>query len=279
MYDLGDTVRLTADCRDAAGTLTNATTVALTITLPDGTTTAPSVTNPPAQTGKYLVDYVTTQSGRHTARWLFTTPTAAFTDAFDVAPATTGEIIGLAEAKEHLKISANDTTYDERLRGLIASVTGVVEDIVGPVVRRTVTEVHGGGRTTIWLNEPPVISIASVTESGVAVPASGYSLNSGGRLRRVSGYTPLTWQWGIDNITVVDVVGRTVVADCILEGSRELIRINFRPHLGGNYSPYDGGRADDFGTPERGEWRLGFFVPNRVMQQLQPEAKRPEFGR
>lgn len=89
MFSLGDVVPLSVEIRNPDGVLTDAATVTLTITLPDGSTDTPTITNPPASTGVYVHDYVTTQSGRHHVRWISTSPAAAYTDAFDVAGAST----------------------------------------------------------------------------------------------------------------------------------------------------------------------------------------------
>lgn len=267
MYDLGETVRLAASVRDADGDLSNASAVTLTITLPDGTTTSPSVTNPPSATGQYTVDYVPTQAGRHSWRLVATTPNDAYTDVFDVREAASRAIVSLADAKRHLNIAATNTAHDDELREHIETTTDVIEDIIGPVVRRTVTETFSGrGTPALVLSHVPVISITSVTEDGTAVDASGYSLGDDGVLKRVVGYQQMGWRYGTNNITVVYVPGRVVVRSAIREASLELLRVNFRPQLGGNYSPFSGGPGDDLGQP--GDRRLGFYVPNRVMQLL-----------
>lgn len=266
MYDLGQTVRLAASVHDASGTLSNATTVTLTITLPDGTTTSPTVTNPPAQTGEYTVDYVPTQAGRHSWRLVATTPNDAYTDVFDVREAASRALVSLGDAKRHLNITAANTAHDAELREHIETTTDVIEDIIGPVVRRTVTETFSGrGTAELVLSYVPVISVTSVTEDGTAVDASGYSLGDDGVLKRVAGYQSTGWRYGVNNITVVTVVGRVVVRSAIREASLELLRVNFRPQLGGNYSPFDASRSEDQGSATR---RLGFYVPNRVMQLL-----------
>ena len=100
MPDLGDTLPFSSKLYDKpvedGGVLVNATTAALTITLPDGTA-APgiTVTNPPATTGVYQYDYVTTTvPGPFKGRWLFTMATGkttAYVEAFDVRPADPGD--------------------------------------------------------------------------------------------------------------------------------------------------------------------------------------------
>ncbi len=273
MIDLGDTVTLAAECRDAAGALANATTVALTVTLPDGTTATPPPTNPPGTTGRYTHPYVTTQSGRHTARWVLTggVPTQAWTDVFDVAPANPIALVGLERIKNRLKIPLATTVHDEDLRALIASVTDVIEDIVGVVVRRSFTETYSGqGGSAILLRRRPVVSVTSVTVNGTLV--NDYSVNPAGVLTRAG-----RWPAGADNITATYVAGRVAPSASVLDGAEDLIRINWRPQVGGNHSVFDGGRSDDSAAGQ-GEIRLGFFVPNTVMQRLQPSARGPHIA-
>lgn len=268
-YDLGDTVPLSVDVRNATGQLVNAGTIALTVTLPDGSTTEPIPANP--TTGRYEHDYVpSVQDGRYKVRWQATNPAAAFTDTFDVRAADSIALFSLSSAKEHLKLDPADTTYDEDVRDHVDALTDVVEDIVGAVVRRTVTETHSGHCATVLIPRVrPVLSVTSVTVDGTLLDPAEYSLSDTGLLTRAAG----DWGYGVNNVDLVYVAGRTAVPGSIRNAAKELLRINWRPRQGGNYSPFDGGRGD---TQEpQGEWRLGFYLPNRVMQQLTPKARPP----
>ena len=152
-FDLGVTARLTAECRDPGGTLTDATTVTVTVTSPDGTAATPAVTNPPEQTGQYHADYVTEQPGRHTVRWVFTGPAYASTDVLDVRPEQAPGILSLKDAKQHLNLSLADTSEDDEIRFWNNATTTAVEYFTGPVVVRTVTEDHDAGVAVIhWLS-------------------------------------------------------------------------------------------------------------------------------
>lgn len=264
-YDLGDTVILAADCRDAAGVLANATTVTLTVTLPDGTTTPHTPANPPAATGKYTHPYVTLQSGLHRFRWTFAgaVPDQAYVDAFYVRSADPYMLVSLADVKAHLNISATDTTYDEELRNAIEVASDVAESYAGVMARKTVTEIHSSsGGCAVVLRRPPVLSVTSVTENGTDVAASGYSLSDTGILYRVSGYSDTAWLAGRNNITITYVAGVTVIPPSVLDAVKDLVRLNFSPQLGGTYSPFDSGETSP------GETRFGFFVPNRIIAAL-----------
>jgi hypothetical protein len=263
-YDLGAAVPLAVTVTDAAGTAADATTIVLTVGLPDGTAVTPAVTNPPATTGQYSYVYTPAQAGRHTVGWVTTAPAFAHTDVFYVRAASTPALVSLADVKAHLNIPASTTTHDAELRDAILTAGDVVEGIVGAVGRRTVTETHSGrGRPGLVLRDGPAISITSVTEDGTAVASGGYTLDDDtGILYRVSGYSDLAWPVGRRNVVVTYVVGRSAVPPAISEAVKDLVRINFRPQLGGNYSPFDTSAAG------AGSTRLGYFVPDKIMTSL-----------
>lgn len=276
MIDVGDIFQVAVAVRDVAGVLTNPTTATLTITLPDGTTTAPTVPLPPAVTGTLRVDYATVQAGLH--RWRLTTtgPVTAYADAFNVVDASWPALVGLAEVKDHLNIPATDTTDDEELRGFIASAGAVVEDIVGVCGQRTIVETNSGGEGYIALSKRPVISITSVVIDGHTVDSGDYTASPSGLLA----HRTTCWPAGFHNITTTYVAGRPVIEPNVIDGVKDLIRINWRPQAGGNYGAFDGGQLDDFAAAQetglmQGQLRLGFFVPNTVTQRLQPDRRGP----
>jgi hypothetical protein len=279
-FDLAATVPLGVTVKNAAGTAVNATTIALAITLPDGTavTPAPSVTNPPATTGQYTYDYTAAHQGRHLARWASTNPATAFTDVFYVRSSAPLFLVGLTDLKKYLNIAAAVTDDDEELRDAEACAVDVVEFYAGAQARRTVTaEKHSGrGQAGIVLRQRP-LAITSVTENGTAVAADGYHLSDAGVLYRVAGYTDAAWATGRGNISITYQAGAPdqIIRPAVLDSVKELVRINSRPQLGGNYSPFDQGGADDYGTPSGGQMRFGFFVPNVVMQRLQAASTGP----
>jgi hypothetical protein len=273
VYDLGETYPATVLVRDENSTLVNPTTITFTFTRPDATTDTPTPANP--ATGTFQYDEPLTQFGLWRFRAVSTGPATAYADAFNVVSSDWPAFVGLAEVKNHLNIAASNTTHDEELRGFVLSASAVVEDIVGTVARKTYTETYSGrGETAILLRHRPVLSVTSVTVNGSAV--TDFSCTEHGILSRASTYSALTWPRGVDNVAVVYQAGRVAPPWNVLNATKELIRINWRPQTGGNYSVFDGGRGDDFGQgAEPAEIRLGFFVPNTVMQRLQPSARAP----
>ncbi|MEU8264476.1 hypothetical protein AB0C02_28120 [Micromonospora sp. NPDC048999] len=274
-YDLGATVPLGVDVRDSAGNLVNADSVTLTVTLPDGSAVAPEVDSP-VEAGRYSCDFVPSMPGRHVVRWTTSGPATAFVDVFHAIPDGFEAIVGLAETKRHLNIPADDDQDDEELRGFILSASMVVEDVVGVVARRAITEKASGGGRHIVLEKPPVLEVVEVRVDGVLVDSGEYTGSPSGLLAHRNG----CWPAGLRNVEVTYLAGKTVVPPNIIDATLELIRINWRPQAGGNYSAFDGGRNDDFGNAGleaslQGNLRLGFFVPNTVVQRLAPDQRGP----
>jgi hypothetical protein len=181
VFDLGDTVPIAVEIKDATETLINASVVLLTLTLPDGTSTTPTVTNP--STGVYQSLYVSTQAGRHLVRWTSTGPATAHTDTFDVSPAASPLIIGLDEAKTFLNIRDTDTDQDDELRAMLEAVTAVVEREVGPVVRRQVSTVlyptcHSSALQLPYTQVLTVDSAAYVSDASV-ISVTGWHTDGG----------------------------------------------------------------------------------------------------
>lgn len=268
MLDLGDAVELRFEAPSTP------TAVTLTITLPDGSTVKPDVGE--LVNGAYVVDYTITQHGRHVVYWRATSPDVAYADVFNAADPSWPAIVGLSETKKHLNIDLGDTSRDEELRGFILSASMVVEDVVGVVARRTITETASGGGRHIVLEKPPVIEVVEVRVDGQAVDAGDYEVSPSGLLSKRFG----AWPAGLRNVEIVYLAGKPVVPPNIIDATKELIRINWRPQEGGNYAAFDMGRGDDFGNAGleaslQGNLRLGFFVPNTVTQRLQPDQRGP----
>jgi hypothetical protein len=269
VYDLGDTVGLATTLRDSAGALTNATTVALTITKPDGTTETPAVTNPPSSTGQYTKDYVPATAGRYVARWTFTTPTAAYVDTFEVAPADPGYIVSLADAKTHLNITS--TTHDEELRGIISAATVVVEHFVGPIARRTYTEIRqAAGWSEVALEHGPILSVTSLNLLSDGTNAHDLTdldfSNGDGVLRSKTGAALPTSPWKITY-----VAGRTEIPANIRLAALIIVAHMWRTQRGGAGRVDFGG--DEIGTVTTGS---GYLVPFRALSLL--EASQQQWG-
>lgn len=266
MIDLGDVYPITVQVRDAGGTLVNADTATLTITLPDGTAASgTTIATPPTATGVYTYDYATTQAGRHTWRIVTTGPTTAMGDVFDVREGT-GLIVSVRDAKLHLNENIDDTTIDEELRGFIEAATPVVEDVVGPVVVRSYSEVHSGGPLLV-LGYSPVISLASlapVLTTGTTYQVADLDVDTEvGVVRRLDGGR------FCGPLRVTYRAGRPVIPANITQGAKEVIR-----HMWETQRGHSGARPG-FGEEEFVTTGSGFTVPRRVMELLAPHRKAP----
>ncbi|WP_309049239.1 hypothetical protein [Streptomyces sp.] len=267
-FDLGATVRLTAECRTPDGALTTAATAAVTVTLPDGTAVTPAAAET-GTPGHYQADYVTTAPGRHSVRWLWTGPAAAYTDVFDVQEAAPPAILSLADARKHLnRVSTAD---DDELRFWIAATTRAVESFVGPVVARPFTEEHEVCRAaTVVLRRTPVVAVTAV--ESVLTGAASYAVDSlgvdgdtgtvfrldGGRL---SGRLRFTYR-----------AGRTVIGENISGAARIILQHLWETQRAGRGALPGGSQDYAVTEPIPG---LGYAVPNRAVQLLEPDRLPP----
>ena len=138
-------------------------------------------------------------------------------------------------------INANSTSgvNDSRVQQQITAISEIGDDLVGPVVQRTVTtELQAGGTPRIYLARRPVASITTVREvstpgtidtltavswgaatSGYYAPAHEYTptLKSGVLIRMNAGYEDC-WPAGDNTVEVTYVAGR--YATTALVGAR-----------------------------------------------------------
>lgn len=260
-YDLSDSVPIAVDVRDAGGTLTNAGSVTLTVTLPDGTTATPTVANPPTVTGEYRYTYVPVQVGRHTWRFVATTPNTAYQDVFEVRETESPSIVSLADAKAHLNLTT--TAHDDELREYLEAATEIVESYVGPVARRTRTARVCGYRTHIPLPHTQVLSITSVTvvKDG-STPISLSDLTIDTQSGVVSYKNGVAFPYGEMDWTYT--VGRSFVKANWTLAAKIILKHNWETQLG-NLPSIQG---DSPGYVVSG---YGYLVPFRAVSLLQPD--------
>lgn len=258
-FDLGDTVRLTAECRDPDGTLMNAGTATLTVTLPDGSTVSPAVPAP-TSAGQYVYDYPTTSAGRHAVRWLFETPNSARTDVFDVRPETPALLLSLADAKAQLNITS--ARSDEEIRGWLETVTGIVEHFTGVTVQRSFTEVHRlprRGTPAFALLRTPALEITAAT--GADPDVMDLDTTTGVVHHAVCGLF-------CGRIEVTYLAGRDQVPAPIRDAAKIILQHLWRTQRNTSRGPVPGG-GDDFSVTEPVPG-LGYAVPNRALQLMEP---------
>ena len=286
MFDLGDPVPLAVYITDDTGAAANAGAVVLTVTLPDLTTTVPAVAN--GAVGTYTATYTPATAGRYLVSWVATGANAsAFDDDFDVAPADAGGIISLADARAALGIQAANTTKDEDLRAFVAAATPIMEDLCGPLLKRTRVETYDGGTSQISLLFAPLLSVTTITESygstyvrtltqqdvfaGSGLDSFGFSvdLTTGIVTRRATGM-PIPFALGKRNVQITYVSGRAVIGENILLATRLLVR-----HLW-LISGQQGNRPQ-MGAPDTAMTTTpsGFAVPRAVIEMVGGADSRP----
>ncbi|MEV8043564.1 hypothetical protein AB0P02_06885 [Streptomyces griseoluteus] len=269
-FDLGSTVRLAADCTDPAGVLATAATAAVTVTLPDGSTASPAASET-GTVGRYQADYVTTAAGRHLVRWQFTSPAHAYTDMFDVREAAPPALLSLADARTHLK--KTDHGDDDEIREWIEACTRAVEQLVGPVVARTVTQdLAFASSRSVALALAPALALVSV--DALTPGDTSYAVDS----LRLDGATGIVTR--VDGgllhgpLRVTYRVGRTTVPANIRAAAKIILQHLWRTRQGPG-RPQRGLDDYDVSEPIPG---LGFAIPNRAVQLLDPDSLGPEVG-
>ena len=267
-YDLGDVVPLGITITDSTGANANASAVTCTIYLPDGTSTAGSVTNP--STGLYNCDFQPAQNGRHAVKWVATgTNASAFSDEFTVRDFTAMGIVGLDDVKAHLNIPTSNTENDEELRHFMDVAADLAEEYTGVILgQRNFTETFNGGDSVIRVNNPYIISIASLTENDVTLTQGTdfYLDRTAQRIFRIGSsayfYTTAagTWRPGVQNIVITYRAGFVNPPSLAKQGVLELVKHLWQTQRGSmNVLNMD----NDSYQPA-----TGYSLPRRVEQLL-----------
>ena len=203
------------------------------------------------------------------------------------------DVITLAEGKSALNLTGT-TAHDAELPGWITAVSKRLDRLIGPVVRRTITERRdGGGDHRIYLAKHPITSITSVTEyagtvatvlteeTNAAKPADAYLVDTyeadptllSNVLRRRSGGVDVSFAVGARNIEVTYVAGRfATTASCDEDAKKAagLMLLNLW-------------RSQEDSTGQVGEFDVpqsnfpAFAVPRAVRQMFDGEIQDPMF--
>lgn len=244
----------------------------------------------------------TATSGQFMASWAvtfpderrMTFPTVGYiTVSIEPSLLTAGgeQLVSLPDVKSHLGIDPGQKTEDAKLIRCIQAVRPVVENITGPIIQQAFEEWHDGGRPEILLRRrpssgrgtSPVVTLIGCEEfigttkyplAIVSDPAQGtmYSVQLGELARvtrRTAGGGLGVFAAGQNSVHVWYQAGQREIPANVHEGTLELIRVNYQ-----TTQPVGRGRMtvaddEDTGVP------LGFFVPRRVRELLQPNRRHP----
>lgn len=221
-YPLGAPIRLSTEVRNLAGVLENAGGITLSVLKPDQTTQVYAApTNDGA--GLYHQDVPMLdipQLGHYVYKWVSTGANSGVSSGdFDVIDPFAAEVLSLDDARAVCNLI--DDSQDAELEVYIAAVTEAIEDDIGPVGRRTVTETVYPARGVLELRIKPVLSVTSITPyAGVALSSTVYTLRPGGFVY------PATYAAGFyaPEYAVVYVAGRTTVQAKVNLAGREVLR-------------------------------------------------------
>lgn len=264
-YDLGDVVTLSVETRDSTGALANAGAVTLTIKKPDATLDVPSFTNP--STGQYRCDYTPATAGPYAVKWVATGANASsYKDAFDVREDFPPMLFSLADAKAILYKTAD--ADNDKIRDMIESTTSIVEGIVGPVVRRSVTEVTTacGNSYYFMTKQCPIISVQSITPvltGDLAYSVADFDVDTEtGIIREKHGRT------FVGTHRIAYTAGRLFVPASIRDAGRLILKYLWGTQLGPHSGPRD--RMQPTIPGSNPEVRMNKELPQAAIELLRP---------
>lgn len=169
-------------------------------------------------------------------------------------------LLTLDEAKQQLNISGS--SQDVELQAYIDGMTAPIEQLVGPVEDRTVTETVNGG-AVLCLLKTPVVALESLTPlllGGSAVDTADVVVDgASGVVRRRDGGRFTGGPW-----LAVYTAGRGEVPPTVNLAARMLLQHLWRTQNGAR-GPVLGG--DDMAAQVPG---FGYAIPNRVLELLAP---------
>lgn len=261
MIEVGDTAPLEFIVVNPQLSRADAT-VTLTVNQPDGTTVSLPVIR--AEVGVYTALYVPAMPGRHTIRWSATgTVSRSSVDVLNVIPSTdSAAIISLAEAREHLNITDEDTVEDEELRRFIEAASGAVERHTGQVVaRRLLTERFMVSAGSSLVLRPPVLRIVSAVDAaGATLDVSSWVVDgfTGFVSAGVSGAVTVTYEAGMPVVPAAYIMATQIICAHLWETQR-VQNIGTSPGFG---------QETNF-TPSIG---MGYALPNRALELLGGKA-------
>lgn len=194
------------------------------------------------------------------------------------------DVLSLAEAKAALNITS--TSQDTELAGYITTVSRQLDELVGPVVQRSITsESRDGGCRSIDLFWRPVVSVEAVVEyngtAGITLTSESHTSQAGnqylidlakGVLRRRTGGGDSWFPRGRQNVVVTYTAGRYTSAsvDEQFKKAATLMLTNL-------WRNEQGGGTETFGGLT-GQVVPGFALPNAVLDILSGTVKAPNLA-
>ena len=193
-------------------------------------------------------------------------------------------LVTLADARAQLGITdPSDTSHDTIIQEFIDASTELIEQQVGPITSRSVTETFDGGSQAVVLNYFPLISVDSVTEynqgtanvlTEVTAPFSGDGYRTDlslGRVVRWSGTYQTAFCAGWQNVVVTYHAGRSSTPPAIFEATLLLIQHMWETMQSGR----TGGKSQMRGNAAQ---LANYVLPYRVLEAIRPYARPPRIA-
>lgn len=223
------------DTKSVPGTLTDPTTVTLVVTKPDltvaGTYTFAGGTVAKFATGIFdKSDLAVDVAGTWSYKWTGTgTVVDEKTGYFSVWPLASADLLNILSLGEGQRALPLVNSTDEKDASLLQFITGLsrrIDELCGPVVARSLTELHDGGDSYIRPFKTPVYSVTTLTEydnttgtvlsveSNSSKPANAYLIDRNSALSnlvyllRRSSNADSTFPSGRRNVELVYQAGR-----------------------------------------------------------------------
>ena len=173
-------------------------------------------------------------------------------------------LVTLADVRKSLGLAVTDTSNDADLENYIEAATPVIENITGPLIQRSRVFTFDGGSSTVVV---PVrfASVTSVVESGVTITDFVTDLQAA---TITAGTTDgvRDFAYGYQNVVVTVSVGAATVPANVQLAARELVRFWWQQGRQANIPAFGD-------APESGVTPMGFAVPKRVMELLEPNKR------
>lgn len=291
----GGTVTLTSVYETGAGDLVDPTSPAIDIVDADGTELVTNATPTRLSLGNFSYAYVVPANGDigvWQAHWTGTIDglNAGGDDFFNVVTpgaiiTSTYDLLTLDEAKAALNIPLADDTFDDEVASYITAVSQRIDDLCGPVVKRSVSEeIHDGSVAVILPDRTPVAAVGSVTEyangTGTALTAEtltvagDYVLEGGGThasvLRRRGSFSDRPFSYGkiVLNYTAGRFDSTAAVSPKFKQAAAKMLTLMWKGDQGAGSATF-GAEVD---SPLLG---YGFAIPNAVVELLAEEKAPP----
>lgn len=213
----------------------------------------------------------------------------------EIQPSVTNEpqqLVSVGDAKQWMRMPANQRDYDYELQLLIEACRPEVENITGPILPTYYDEWYDGGSNLISLrNRPssgpgtsPFITIVGASEyrgpieyplALVASPVFGsiYSVmqnvDMGTITRRSAGGGTVGFMPGREQVHVVYVAGQRTVPTNVRLAVLEIVRVNFRT------TADVGTGLEAAADTESASDHLPFWIPRRAREMLAATRRGP----